>query len=350
MSSSTLAPAVSLIVPVYKSEATLGACLDSLLAQTEADIEIICVNDGSPDSCASILESYASRDARICVITQQNQGLSAARNAGMDVARGRIVDFVDSDDTVSPDLCRRLVEVFDATDADAVTFGAVCEPEDRASKRIRQLLSPAAATFDTFDAALLFSANAQPYAWRTAMRRTFMERENIRFSTRLRFAEDVPYQFIVYPLSKKTVLIPDRLYRYRMTDGSLTHVYNTEASRSQKVEQHLLMFEVIFDEWCKRGLLGLCSGEMVAWCLDLTLFDLVRLPSAEADTCALHLSRLLRDIYGGKWYTLPPEGAQRRAALAVAQSAESGFEMRKRDLIAFFAATRGVKTCVERFI
>ena len=141
MSSSTLAPAVSLIVPVYKSEATLGACLDSLLAQTEADIEIICVNDGSPDNCASILESYASRDARICVITQQNQGLSAARNAGMDVARGRIVDFVDSDDTVSPDLCRRLVEVFDATDADVVTFGAVCEPEDRASKRIRQLQS-----------------------------------------------------------------------------------------------------------------------------------------------------------------------------------------------------------------
>ena len=229
MSSSTLAPAVSLIVPVYKSEATLGACLDSLLAQTEADIEIVCVNDGSPDSCASILESYASRDARICVITQQNQGLSAARNAGMDVARGRIVDFVDSDDTVSPNLCRRLVEVFDATDADVVTFGAVCEPEDRASKRIRQLLSPAAATFDTFDAALLFSANAQPYAWRTAMRRTFMERENIRFSTRLRFAEDVPYQFIVYPLSKKTVLIPDKLYHYRMTDGSLTHVYNTEA-------------------------------------------------------------------------------------------------------------------------
>ena len=53
----------------------------------------------------------------------------------------------------------------------------------------------------------------------------------------------------------------------------------TEASRAQKVEQHLLMFEVIFDEWRKRGLLGLCSGEMVAWCLDLTLFDLVRLPS-----------------------------------------------------------------------
>ena len=129
------------------------------------------------------------------------------------------------------------------------------------------------------------------------MRRAFMERENIRFSTRLRFAEDVPYQFIVYPLSKKTVLIPDRLYHYRMTDGSLTHVYNTEASRAQKVEQHLLMFEVIFDEWRKRGLLGLCPGEMVAWCLDLTLFDLVRLPSAEADACALHLDVYKRQVF-----------------------------------------------------
>lgn len=350
MNSATSAPAVSIIVPVYKSEATLGACLDSLLAQTEPDIEIICVNDGSPDNCAGILESYAARDARIRVLTQENQGLSAARNAGMDVARGRIVDFVDSDDTVSPELCRRLVEVFDTTDAEVVTFGATCEPEDRASKRIRQLLSPAAAAFDAFDPALLFSANAQPYAWRTALRRSFMEREHIRFSMRLRFAEDVPYQFIVYPLSAKTVLIADKLYRYRMTDGSLTHVYNTEASRAQKVEQHLLMFEVIFDEWRERGLLDLCPGEMVAWCLDLTLFDLARLPSSEADICAQRLSRLLRGVYGEKWCTLPPKGAQRRAALAVAHGAKTGFEMRKRDLIAFFAATRGVKTCVERFI
>ena len=105
MNNSTATPVVSLIVPVYKSEATLGACLDSLLAQTEADIEIVCVNDGSPDNCAGILESYAARDARIRVIAQENQGLSAARNAGMDVARGRIIDFVDSDDTAHIRLC-----------------------------------------------------------------------------------------------------------------------------------------------------------------------------------------------------------------------------------------------------
>ena len=93
-------PKVSIIVPVYNVEKYLARCLDSIMAQTEHDIEIICVNDGSTDSSASILADYAAKDSRIQIRTQPNGGLSAARNAGLDMATGEWVMFVDSDDYV----------------------------------------------------------------------------------------------------------------------------------------------------------------------------------------------------------------------------------------------------------
>lgn len=79
-------PLVSVVIPVYKVERFLGRCLDSVLNQTLTDFEVICVNDGSPDKCGIILDEYARRDKRIRIITQENQGLSAARNNGLKAA------------------------------------------------------------------------------------------------------------------------------------------------------------------------------------------------------------------------------------------------------------------------
>lgn len=95
-------PRVSVIVPVYNVEKYLSRCLDSIIAQTERDIEIICVDDGSTDSSPEILRGYAAKDARVRIVTQENKGLSGARNAGLDVFCGDWVMFVDSDDWVPP--------------------------------------------------------------------------------------------------------------------------------------------------------------------------------------------------------------------------------------------------------
>ena len=89
-------PAVSVIVPVYKVEDCLPACAESLLGQTFADFELIFVDDGSPDGCGALCDGYAARDARVKVIHQKNGGLSAARNSGLDIARGEAIAFVDS--------------------------------------------------------------------------------------------------------------------------------------------------------------------------------------------------------------------------------------------------------------
>ena len=96
-------PKISVIIPVYNTEKYLKECLDSVLTQTFKDMEIICVNDGSTDNSAAVLNEYAQKDSRIKIVTQQNQGLSAARNSGLDVATGEWIYFADSDDAVPRD-------------------------------------------------------------------------------------------------------------------------------------------------------------------------------------------------------------------------------------------------------
>lgn len=93
-------PKISVIMPVYRTEATVAAAIESVLAQTEPDFELVCVNDGSPDRAGEILASYAAKDPRIRVFTQENRGLSGARNTGLDHAAGEYVTFLDSDDAL----------------------------------------------------------------------------------------------------------------------------------------------------------------------------------------------------------------------------------------------------------
>ena len=101
-------PEISVIVPVYKAEAYLHACIDSILSQTFSGFELILVDDGSPDGCGAICDDYAARDSRVRVIHQENQGQAAARNRALAVAKGEWVCFVDSDDAVHPQMLERL--------------------------------------------------------------------------------------------------------------------------------------------------------------------------------------------------------------------------------------------------
>lgn len=114
-------PLISVIVPVYKVEAYLPACVDSILSQTFSDFELILVDDGSPDACGAMCDSYAQKDSRIRVIHQENGGLSAARNTGLDAAEGEYVTFVDGDDVISPVCLQVMWKVAVQTTSDIVT-------------------------------------------------------------------------------------------------------------------------------------------------------------------------------------------------------------------------------------
>lgn len=115
-------PLVSVIVPIYKVEAYLKRCVDSIVAQTYQNLEIILVDDGSPDSCPQMCDGYSVHDCRVKVVHKENGGLADARNAGLDVASGEYISFIDSDDCIHEDYISKLLDAVEKNDADiAVT-------------------------------------------------------------------------------------------------------------------------------------------------------------------------------------------------------------------------------------
>ena len=113
-------PLVSVIVPVYNVEKTLARCLESICGQSYQNLEIIVVNDGSPDGSLAICEQFRAKDPRVVVISKENEGLSLTRNAGMRVAHGKYLQFVDSDDYIEPTFTARMVEAAEKNYADLV--------------------------------------------------------------------------------------------------------------------------------------------------------------------------------------------------------------------------------------
>lgn len=116
-------PLLSIIVPIYNVEEYLPECLNSIFAQTFTDYELILVDDGSPDNCPKMCDEAAAKDARVRVIHQKNGGLSAARNAGLDIARGEWIGFIDSDDYVAPEFYNVMLESAQKAEADMALCG-----------------------------------------------------------------------------------------------------------------------------------------------------------------------------------------------------------------------------------
>ena len=128
-------PLISVIVPVYKVEPYLDKCISSIVNQTYKNLEIILVDDGSPDNCPAMCDAWAEKDSRIRVIHKTNGGLSDARNAGMAVATGELMAFVDSDDWIAPDMYEHLYQRLAEDNSDIATCGVQMVWEDKTPSR-----------------------------------------------------------------------------------------------------------------------------------------------------------------------------------------------------------------------
>ena len=123
-------PTISVIVPVYKVEPYIRKCVDSILGQTFSDIQVILVDDGSPDQCGKICDEYAKQDNRVEVIHKENGGLSDARNAGIPYAKGEYIIFLDSDDYIDERMVERLHSLLNETNASIAACDFLCFFED----------------------------------------------------------------------------------------------------------------------------------------------------------------------------------------------------------------------------
>lgn len=201
---------ISIVVPVYKSEKTLAGCLDSLLAQTYKDIEVICVIDGSPDSCGEICDGYAAKDERVKSIKRENGGVSSARNRGIEEAKGEYLMFVDSDDTVEPDYCEKMWNAHLQTGADLVICGFHHWYVGRDVPKVPS--NPG--VYDTKAYAENFLKLYQEGFLNMPWNKLFKKESAGRFDTSLSLGEDLLFNMNYLEKCKKVAVISDALIHY----------------------------------------------------------------------------------------------------------------------------------------
>lgn len=189
-------PKVSVIVPVYKVEQYLPRCIDSILAQTFTDFELLLIDDGSPDNSGKICDEYADKDSRIRVFHKENGGVSSARNVGLDNAQGEWIAFVDADDKLLP---LYLAEFLDYADCDLIVGGHIefgeYNNEHKIVESIKINLNTGAVDILDFDKKYNKHNMVFYYPWGKLFKASIIQRNKIRFNTKMKLAED--YCFVI---------------------------------------------------------------------------------------------------------------------------------------------------------
>lgn len=226
---------ISVIIPIYNVEKYLKRCIESIIKQTYSNLEIILVDDGSPDGCAKICGEYKNKDERIVVIHKKNGGLSDARNAGLKVATGEIISYIDSDDYVDLDMYEKMTKAMEEKNADIVVCGTnidyedghtkvKCEKEEKSFNREEALIE--LNSFKSFDMAV----------WNKLYKREVVDK--IEFPVGKK-SEDYFVMYQYFARAKKVVIINQAKYHYFQRSNSIsrgknvTHDY-IEGSKSQK--------------------------------------------------------------------------------------------------------------------
>ena len=226
-------PKFSIIVPVCGVEKYLRDCIDSALAQTYTDFELILVDDGSPDRCGEIIDSYAAEDKRILPIHKKNGGLSDARNAGLNAASGEFIYFLDGDDMMRPRLLETVLPLMDSG-LDMVVFNHFADqtelpPGRRCSyeyhfKGVSDFLLASESARYSFITGPLRDGSISWEVWNRVFRRDLIERWSLRFvDNREIFAEDLYFTFCYTAHASRVRLITDDLYVYRRRPDSLSN-------------------------------------------------------------------------------------------------------------------------------
>lgn len=207
---------ISVIVPVYKVEAYLPRCVDSILRQTYQDFELILVDDGSPDRCGMLCDEYAEKDNRIKVIHKKNGGLSDARNAGLSIADGAYFAFVDSDDWVTPDYLEKLLSGLLSTDSDICE----CEKINTFASSELPFVEATQCTYETQDALELLIKDQvfHQYVWNKLYKRECLK--EIKFEVG-KTNEDEFWTYQVFGNARHVTKISDILYYYFQREDSI---------------------------------------------------------------------------------------------------------------------------------
>lgn len=225
---------ISIIVPIYNVEKYIRQCVDSILNQTYRDIEIILVDDGSPDNCAEICDNYAKKDGRVKIVHKKNGGLMSARQAGLRAATGEYVGFVDGDDWIEPDMYGHFADVIKKYKPDM----ALCEfifayPNQdvlSSQKLSKEYFSKEEITGELYPTLLFktpyYNFGINPCCWSKVFRREILENNLYRVTPKIKIGEDAAFTYPCILECQNIAYVDEYLYHYRSNPDSMTNSYD----------------------------------------------------------------------------------------------------------------------------
>lgn len=230
-------PKIAVIVPVYKAEKFLRGCLDSILNQDFSDIQLICVNDASPDNCSKILEDYVKQDERVIVLNHDhNKGAGSARNTGLDYVFKELpsieyISFIDADDKIEPNTYTKTYSEAKKVDADIVNFNFL--PSTYWEYKTEANTSPVDYNGNCIETIFDYQEfYTFVLCWSKIYKKELLK--DLRFSGQ-NFFEDGSFAYKVLPRAKKMLIIPDTLYYYNIENPESTCGKINEEKRLQAI-------------------------------------------------------------------------------------------------------------------
>lgn len=232
---------VTVIVPIYNVEEYLDRCVESIVNQTYKNLEIILVDDGSPDNCPEMCEQWAQKDSRIKVVHKQNAGLGMARNTGIDNANGKYIFFFDSDDYVDTSIVEKCVISAEKYNSDAVIYGR-CEVYDD-GRIIKKELKPTKEVFksqeitnELLPAMFTYDMGFGVSAWGKMFSLETFKAESIRFvSEREIISEDAYFALEFFSRTSAVSIVNESLYFYYKRDNSLSRVFKADRHKKNDI-------------------------------------------------------------------------------------------------------------------
>lgn len=281
-------PKVSVIIPVHDTAGYVDECLASICGQTWTDLEIICVDDGSQDDSRAQLDRWASQDDRIQVVGQDNRGVSAARNAGLDRATGDYIALLDSDDSWDRATARTVVDLAESSGADIVVYGGDGPSKDAWAW---EYLHVPDALFDNSREAL-FAFKGSRSLINKFFRTTLVSDHHLRFDTSLPLGEDAAFLFSAFPYASTVEFCSSTLYHYRFRRQDSAVVVHDQ-SRRLRIDRHLNLITTVLESWNAHGFLTGYEEPMVSWMVELLYPDIPHLGRDERADYANRIRGLL---------------------------------------------------------
>lgn len=223
---------ISIIIPVYNCENYLSKCLDSVINQTYKDIEIICINDGSTDKSLSVLDEYAKKDSRITIISQDNAKQGAARNKGLDIAKGDYIIFLDSDDWIDLNYCEEMLNAVNKNNADLAISISTRDYTNKVKKHVDIKEFELIRDINVLLPKINFDLRVTGKMYKTSIL------SDLRF-LEYAFYEDAPYAIRALHNSQSTILVPNTTYHYFSNPTSTIKTKQTEPKRNDIIETQL---------------------------------------------------------------------------------------------------------------